>query len=109
MSMNLHLQASLRANTKLGPKKITESFGLWQTPTEVTRKCLASGDTLASYREWVLENKIVDKFPVYSKEDIFGEEDPIGYEDYCAADDHLERLDEWIQEHSGWKITWFEL
>ena len=43
MSMNLNLMAELLADTKIGKKVIHESFDLWQTPTDVTRGCLASG------------------------------------------------------------------
>lgn len=109
MSMNLHVCAKLLADTKLGKKTITESFDLWQTPTDVTRECLASGNPLEGYKKWVIKDKLIVREPIFAPDDLFGEDDPIGHEDYCAADEHLESLDKWILDHEGWKIEWFEM
>ena len=106
--MNLNVCAKLKANTKLGRKTIVETFDLWQTPTSVTRQCLASGDPLTFYKEWVMEDRVVDKFPLYGQGDIFGDGPVVGYQEYCAADEHLEGLRVWIEEHCGWDIEWFE-
>ena len=108
MSMNLNVFAKLGANTKLGRKTLMEKFNLWQTPTTVTRKCLASGNPCAAYIEWVLEVRVVKKFPLYEQGDIFEEGPIVGYQEYCAAEEHSERLKHWIEEHSGWDIEWFE-
>ena len=109
MSMNLHVCAKLLADTKLGQKTIAESFNLWQTPTDVTRECLASGNPMEEYKKWVIKDKLIVREPIYARGDLFGEDGPIGYEEYCAADDHLESPDKWLLEHDGWEICWFEL
>lgn len=110
MSMNLHVQATLKARTKLGKKNIVESLGLWQTPTNVTRECIASGNPLDAYKSWIYRDcRQIIKEPVYAKDDIFGENDPASYRNYCPSDEHLEALDKWILDHEGWKIEWFEM
>ena len=108
MSMNLHLSASLDAQTKLGAKKIYAKFDLWQTPTTVTYHCL-SGDTYSLYKEWVNSCARVELFPIFAVEDLFEEKEPIGYEEYCAATEHLKALEEWLEEHKEWDIEWYAL
>ena len=109
MSMNLYLRAELLADTKLGKKVIHESFDLWQTPTDVTRGCLASGPPESGYRTWITEQRRVDELPRYAEGDIFGEGPVVGYEEYCVADAHLSALAVWLEEHNGWDIIWYEM
>ena len=109
MSMNLYLRAELLAATKIGKKVIHESFDLWQTPTDVTRDCIASGNPEDVYRQWITERRRVDKLPCYAPGDLFGEGPVVGYEEYCVADAHLDALDTWLEEHNGWDIIWYEM
>lgn len=108
MSMNLHLRASLDAQTELGAKKIYANFDLWQTPTLTTYHCL-SGDSYSLYKEYINSKIRVEHVPIFEEGDFLGEKDPIGYEEYCAATDHLRQLDEWLEYHKEWDIEWYAL
>ena len=110
MSMNLYVCAKLDANTKIGKKTITEGFNLWQTPTNVTRECLAAGNPEGAYRNWInTECRNVVREPVYAEDDIFGDGPAVDYLEYCAADEHLKGLDEWLKDHEGWNFEWYEM
>jgi len=107
--MNLNLMAELLADTKLGKKVIHESFDLWQTPTDVTRDCIASGNPEDVYRKWITKWRRIDKLPRYAEGDTFGEGPIISYEDHCVADAHLDALDMWLVAHQEWDIVWYEM
>lgn len=84
MSMNLGVDAVV---TVLFPnnkkKKIRETFNLWQTPTEVTKRILDSDDFLCEYSTWV------DSF------------------DCGMGDEHIDDLKTWLKDHEDWKIEWY--
>jgi len=83
MSINLHLEASIVATITISLKKkkriIKENFNLWQTPTNITNKCL-DGNAYELYKEWA-----------------------------ALSIEHIKELDVWLEEHKGWKIEWFAL
>jgi hypothetical protein len=91
MSMNLvihaeaHIDVTLK-NGEIRQKVVTEEFGTWQTPTNVTFDIIAKpthNERVKAYKAWVLSLK-----------------DP-GDDFTC---DHLESLDEWLADHEGLKI-----
>lgn len=113
MSMNLHVEAkrSVTVN-KTGKGSVqVERFNLWQTPTNVTREILQSGDHLTAYINWVLEDCMVETIPQYAPEDIFCEGEIVGYIEHCAADEHVNELKEWINTmlDEGYEIEFYEL
>lgn len=109
MSMNLHLLAKLDADTKLGKKEIIERFSLIQTSTEVTRKILGAPDQFKAYSEWILAISTDKVENVYADNDFFREREPIGTEIVNYGKDHLGEVEQWLKEHEGWEIEWYEL
>lgn len=110
MSMNLHVNAELNAQTKIGKKIITEKFDLWQTPTDITQQALKSNDVLSFYKNWVLSITEETEIDVYADDDFFYQRPPIGKETIHEGKDHLKELDQWIEDHKEWdNIYWFEM
>ncbi len=111
MSMNLFLMASLDAETKLGKKVIREVCHLWQTPTKITRSILAipDGEIFNAYKEWIISIAKDEIIPVYAEDDFFNEREPIGTETINHGMDHLQEVQEWLDEHKGWEIEWSEI
>jgi hypothetical protein len=111
MSMNLFLQATLDADTKLGKKKIKESCNLLQTPTRVTRAILSlpRKDIFPTYIEYVKSISEKKEVPLYADDDFFREREPIGteIEDYGA--EHIQEVQDWLDDHNGWDIEWSEI
>jgi hypothetical protein len=58
MSYNLYVEA--RSKRIFNKDKVIESYNLYQTPTEITYKVLASVRPDIVYREWLAERNIVD-------------------------------------------------
>jgi len=114
MSMNLYLEAILPAQTSLGPKQITESFELWQTPTIATRSILLGNAepniVYQRYKDWVMAvapNKCgINR---YADDDVFCTGPVIRVDEWDPATEHLKGLDEWLSSHSGWTIEWSEI
>lgn len=113
MSMNLYVEATREVTvTKTGKSSVQKiSFGLWQTPTEVTYAILESPDVKQAYINWVKSNSSVDKYPIYADDDLFRDREPIGYEDVNAGEDHIRELEEWAKtcEDEGYEIEFFYL
>jgi hypothetical protein len=109
MSMNLHLEATIEAETKLGKKEICEKFDLYQTPTEITREILARDNQLEGYKEFVLKRSEDVQVPIYEEKDFFHEKEPIGFETVNYGNTHIEELNEWLNGHDGWEIEWYEM
>lgn len=113
MSMNLHVDAVRSVTvTKTGKASVQKiSFGLWQTPTDVTYAILASPDDKQAYINWVRSYSSVEKYPIYADDDALGEGEPIGYEEVNACEDHIRELEEWWKncEDEGYEIEFFYL
>lgn len=87
MSHNLELEANIliQVINKKGKKILkpsVEYFPLYQTPTELTRKAIQSGNPKKEYEEWVLKD--------------FDTED---------AQEHLKKLNDFIAFHEG-NVIW---
>lgn len=110
MSMNLYLVATIDATSKVGKHVIRESFDLFQTPTIVTREILKQRDVKAAYCAWGEKTHSFEiSRPIYAEEDIFQQNGPVGSEPYNAWTEHLQELEQWLQEHEGWDIEWYEM
>jgi hypothetical protein len=101
MSMNLHVSATLAADTKLGPKEITEHFDLWQTPTDDTYAILEQPDPHAAYVAWVHARYSGGPTEYCTQEMLDDIKD--------SAEWHLEELGAWMEHHVGWHIEWYYL
>lgn len=55
MSMNLYLEGTREIIVVATGKQETQRFmyDLWQTPTTVTRECMASGNPAEAYYKWI--------------------------------------------------------
>ena len=106
MSMNIHfdmvcnaIQIS-RGPAKNGSKgktirkeiKLIEHLPVWQTPTEVTRKILASSDPVKEYFDWVQTQSKIHYEPVYAPDDLFCENDPIRHVPVDYAQEHIKQF-----------------
>lgn len=113
MSMNLHVTGFRTVIVeKTGKKDIQYArFNLNQTPTNVTRAILASGNRVQGYKDWVIANRYEYEEPVYAEDDIWGEGEPIGVKLVCDADEHLKDFDEFIKEceEDGYELHFYEL
>lgn len=92
MSMNLYVKATRTVSLKQGNKKNKKetqrtSFGLWQTPTDITLKCLNSNNCVENYIQWVLESS------------------------NSFAAKHVEGLNIWIKEREdeGYKVEFYTI
>lgn len=88
MSMNLHVEATVDAVSKVGSHKVRKTFDLWQTPTTVTRSILENEtieEIVGAYAQWCFELN----------------------SDY--AQDHLDALNRWLHDHSAWNIEFYEM
>ena len=112
MSINIHIIGTRRitytdgkGRQKAGKQEI--EFPCWQTPSEVSRKIMATYSPIAEYQDWVRDQAQVEKIGIYHEHDIFCEGPVIGYNTFCAADDHLEQLDVWLMmcHEEGYKVT----
>jgi hypothetical protein len=107
MSINLTLMAWVDSPVK-GKKRIYERFDLFQTPSEITRAALASGDPQQFYVDWARQFEEVDtrKVPQYAPTDVFCKGAVVWYETYNPVKVHLRELDEWLADHEGWRVEW---
>lgn len=106
MSMNIFLYAEIEAESKVGKHTIREMFDCWQTPTEVTKKILASEDKKQAYLDYVLDHNDVQKIPIFSVNDYFCEGDIVGYKNWYPGTEHMDDLNVWLEDHEGWTIKW---
>lgn len=95
MSMNLHLEASIEAFSKIGKHTLRHTFDLWQTPTQVTKKAIRGGHPKDVYIEWLNELQTKDIVDVESLKN--------------RVKHHIEELNNWLIMHKQWNIEWFEL
>jgi hypothetical protein len=114
MSMNLHLFATINATIKVGKKKktqcIQESFNLYQTPTDVTRRILKSSNIKQAYIDWVKETPHVGYEPVYaSYRDSIDGINPIEHKKVDYNELHIQELNAWMERHEGWQIEFYEM
>ena len=89
MSMNINLVASLEMkgtllNGKSITKVMTDEFGVYQTPTEISDAIAESVDPRGEYTNYI-------------RSGVFSEHDK----------KHLEQLDYWLTAHEGWVIVWY--
>jgi dTDP-D-glucose 4,6-dehydratase len=53
--MNLYLEASILATSRVGAHLVKNHFQLFQTPTEITKKAMRSKDPKQVYIDWGVE------------------------------------------------------
>lgn len=113
MSINLHVEAVAQADVVGGRRiKITDKFGLWQTPTTVTNAIMQHSDTAAIIEEY---RKFCESVcepcdePIYDYNgalDSNFEYPLIGTKRVYPAQEHISELLEWIaaRELEGYSI-----
>jgi len=86
-------------------------FKTMQTPTEVTRKLLASEDVAQAYIDWVLSRGKDEQLPVYAENDYFRDGEPIGYKTVNWGKEHVADFKRWLtwMEEQGWDVHFEEL
>ena len=72
--------------------KNTERLPVWQTPTEVTMKILASSDPVKEYFDWVQTHSKIYYKPVYAPDDLFCENDPVSFVPVDHAQEHIKQF-----------------
>ena len=106
MSMNIHFNMVrnaiqiFRKPGKNGGKgktirkeiKLIEHLPVWQTPTEVTMKILASSDPVKEYFDWVQTHSKIYYEPVYAPDDLFCENDPVSFVPVDHAQEHIKQF-----------------
>lgn len=106
MSMNIHFNMVrntiqiFRKPGKNGGKgktirqkvKNVEDLPVWQTPTEVTMKILASSDPVKTYFDWVQNHSNIHYEPVYAPDDLFCENDPVSFVPVDYAQEHIKQF-----------------
>lgn len=106
MSMNIHFNMVrntiqiFRKPGKNGGKgktirqkvKNVEGLPVWQTPTEVTMKILASSDPVKTYFDWVQNHSNIHYEPVYAPDDLFCENDPVSFVPVDHAQEHIKQF-----------------
>ena len=106
MSMNIHFNMVrnaiqiFRKPGKNGEKgktirkeiKLIEHLPVWQTPTEVTMKILASSDPVKEYFDWVQTHSNIHYEPVYAPDDLFCENDPVSFVPVDHAQEHIKQF-----------------
>lgn len=117
MSMNLYLRATLKVKpvfeNPITLDKIYElihSCRLWQTPTDVTNRILASSDIKQAYFDWVMSKNIKETRNIYAetKYDPFCE-NPIAIEIVDCGQEHIKEVENFLVTHVDWKIEWFSM
>ena len=106
MSMNIHFNMVrnaiqiFRKPGKNGEKgktirkeiKLIEHLPVWQTPTEVTMKILASSDPVKEYFDWVQTHSNIHYEAVYAPDDLFCENDPVSFVPVDHAQEHIKQF-----------------
>jgi len=72
--------------------KLIEHLPVWQTPTEVTMKILASSDPVKEYFDWVQTCSKIYYAPVYAPDDLFCENDPVSFVPVDHAQEHIKQF-----------------
>jgi len=72
--------------------KLIEHLPVWQTPTEVTMKILASSDPVKEYFDWVQTHSNIHYEPVYAPDDLFCENDPVSFVPVDHAQEHIKQF-----------------
>jgi len=80
MSINIGFVAEREIITPAGVKDIQRLYidGVWQTPTEVTKRIYQSRNPIRVYVSWVLSVAEDVLEPVYADDDLFCEKAPVG-------------------------------
>lgn len=112
MSTNIHIIGTRRITYTDGKgcqqaDKQEIKFPCWQTPSEVTRKIMATYSPIAEYQAWIRSQARVEKIGIYREDDIFCEGPVIGYDTLCEADIHIEKLNGWLEmcNEEGFNVT----
>lgn len=100
MSINIHFIATREVQViKTGKINTQEiKFNEWQTPSDVTRKIMASVDPFQAYKDWILTECSIDvETDVFDEDDIiFQDRDPIGKEVFNAGKEHVAEFEQWL-------------
>lgn len=109
MSMNIHIigerEIFIPRVNKTDNQVIL--FNCWQTPTAVSYEIEQSDNPIQGYKDWVISKSEDYEEPVYADDDYFSERTPIGIEIRNDGKDHIESLDQWINdvEKDGYVIS----
>jgi uncharacterized membrane protein len=114
--MNIKLSAKIKADLKNDKNEIIETriiidkFSTIQTPTEITKKILNSDNKIRTYIEYINERMNEDYIEnIYSVDDIFEEDEPIAITKGNHATDHINELNDFINNHKYWELCWYEV
>lgn len=112
--MNLYLSASINATIKVGKKKkkhrILESFELYQTPTDITRRILKASNVKQAYIDWVKETPSEGYEPIYENySDRIDGINIVGHQKVDYNELHFQDLNKWMEQHEGWQIDFYEM
>ncbi len=114
MSMNLHLSATINATIQVGKKKekkrLTDSFELYQTPTDITRRILKASNVKQAYIDWVKETPSEGYEPIYANySDRINGFAVINHEKVDYNERHIQELNNWLEQHKEWNIEFYEM
>lgn len=73
------------------------SFKEWQTPSDVTRKIMASADPIQAYKDWILSVSNDRIVVVFAEADVFQDREPIGKKVFNAGKEYIEKFNEWLK------------
>lgn len=115
MSMNVFIVAEreitfTKKDGSRGNEIQRRKFDAWQTPTEITMRILSAACPAQAYIEWIQDRRVERVEPVFADDDIFGEGEPVGLKTVCEADEHMAKLNDWMEalEEAGFQIK-FEM
>jgi hypothetical protein len=127
MSMNLHVEATIEAVSKVGNHTICETFDLWQTPTKVTENILSfknNEDIANEYIKWIkslntdtyeeceydendptLRLEFVDENDIEQRVVV----ESVRYFKTTYGDEHIKSFKKWLDQHSLWDINYWSM
>lgn len=100
MSTNIHWAATRWVIVERTGERVEQCDyfdPVYQTPTAVTQRIMASTDPAAEYKRWVLETFTRTELEnVYADDDVFCENEPIGTRVVNLAEQHCAAFNSWI-------------
>jgi hypothetical protein len=100
MSKNLHIVGTRECMVVKTGILFTDNkpVEIYQTPTRITNKILASDNPLQAYFDYVLENSLDEVEFVYAVDDIFEENEPIGTKICNYGKEHIMEIQRVIDD-----------
>jgi hypothetical protein len=125
--MNLFVEATIDAVSKVGSHTISSSFCLWQTPTSITKSILKNSsneEIIKAYIEWIRSHSVEEyekaewdegdptieihySYDLDSDPIITG--DTVRYIKTSYAKEHEKEFLLWVKNHEGWDIRFYEM